>query len=165
MLFIITFVLGPFPIIAGLSTITQTTFYILSTFLLIAMTLVSFLAADHLWYPRAKRYYNLAYLFCLWYFLCFYSNLALLQVADNGLYIVIHTILALGLIAFLLDWQHFLSFQISGMVTAVLFSWALQGSWPLRAPFVVYFMVIGFICLLLAHQKYHLRGDVKEKSA
>ncbi len=165
MLFIINFVLGTFPLVAGSTVITQTTMHILFTLFGIGMTLVCFLAADHLWYPSAKRYYNLAYLFCLWHVLCFNSNLALLQVADNGLYMVIHMIVALGLLAFLVDWQRFLLFQSSGMVTAVLFSWFLQGSWPLTAPFVVCYVVIGFICLLLAHQKYHLRGDVKQRLA
>ncbi len=157
-----TVVVGPIPVIVGSSILEESVFFLLGSAFIVVLMMAAYLLASHLWDPRLRRYFDFYYLLSIWYILCLYGNFALLQTATTSLYMVMHMVVTLGVLAFLVDWQSFLFLEALGMAGALLVSWLWQHALPpcFNTAFIVAFSVVGLISMLLAHEKEQLKEDL-----
>ena len=159
LLFGMTVVVGPIPVIVGSSILEESVFFLLGSAFIVVLMMAAYLLASHLWDLRLRRYFDFYYLLSIWYILCLYGNFALLQTATTSLYMVMHMVITLGVLAFLVDWKSFVFLEGLGMAGALLVSWLWQHALPpcFNTAFIVTFSVVGLISILLAHEKEPLK--------
>ncbi len=153
-----------FPVLFGKITYNISRDYLFFPLFIVSVFLMSFLLGNDTWAKSLKRYYNVYYLFCIWYLGSFYGNFLLFDSMGNNGYTVFHIVFCILLLTLTLDWSTFLLFESTGIMGALLLQKLFRGTFlpeEFTASFIILFLTAAMIGLLITHQKTSIKKVLK----